>query len=72
VKANAAPTAADAAGDTLVVECTSEELAALGEDLRYVSAEVDMGTNTDTAVVTYVRSNARFAGAGLTADVIGA
>lgn len=70
VKAHATPTTADAAGDTLVLECTSEELAALGDDLRYVSAEVDMGTDTNTAAVSYLRGNPRWAHADLTADAI--
>jgi hypothetical protein len=70
VKVHATPTTADAAGDVLVLECSAEELPALGAGLRYVSAEVDMGTNTNTAAVTYTRANPRFATGGLTADVI--
>ncbi len=66
VKVHAAPAAADAKDDSLVLECSSEELAALGEDLRYVSVEVDMGTNTDQASVTYVRAEPRYAQANLT------
>lgn len=72
VKAHATPTTADAAGDTLVLEVTNDELAALGTDLRYVSAEVDMGTNSDTAAVAYLLANPRYAHDGLTADVISA
>lgn len=75
IRAHATPTTADAAGDSLVLECTSEELAALATATcvhpRYVSAEVDMDTNTDKAVVTYVRAGGKQA-AGLTADQISA
>jgi hypothetical protein len=70
VKEHATPTTADAAGDTLVLECSAAELPALGSGMRYVSAEVDMGTNSDTAAVVYTRANPRYATAGLTADVI--
>lgn len=70
VKAHATPTVADAAGDTLVLECSSNELAALGTDLRYVSVVADYDHADDIAVVTYTRMNPRFATDGLTADVI--
>lgn len=73
VREHATPTTADAAGDSLFLECTGEELAALASATcvhpRYVSAEVDMDTNTDTAVVTYIRSGGKRA-SGLTGDVI--
>jgi hypothetical protein len=70
VKAHATPTSADAAGDTLVLECSAAELPALGDDLTHVSAEVDMGSAANTAAVTYTRGTPRFASSGLTADVI--
>ncbi len=73
IRAHAAPTTADAVGDTLYLECTAEELPALGTATcvhpRYVSAEVDMDTNTDTAVVVYTRAGGKQA-SGLTADQI--
>lgn len=70
VKAHAAPTAADAEDDNLSLECTSEELAALGEDLRYVGVEMDMDHADDICAVTYIRSLPRFAHQGLTGDQI--
>jgi hypothetical protein len=66
VKVHAAPTAADAAGDSLCLECSSEELAALGDNLRYVGVEVDMDSDTDDVALTYIRANPRVATAGLT------
>lgn len=70
IREHATPTTADAAGDMLVLECSAEELPALGAGLRYVSAEVDMGSAAHTAAVTYLRANPRHASSGLTADVI--
>ena len=64
------PTTADAVGDTVHLEVTAEELAALGTDLRYVSASVALGTGTDECVVTYVRYGAKHAAADKTANVI--
>lgn len=70
VKAHAAPTAADAAGDQLTLECTSEELAVLGTNLRYVAAQVDMDHADDIAHVLYQRANPRFAQESLTPDSV--
>lgn len=70
VKAHATPTTADAAGDMLVLECTSEELAALGTDLRYVSVEMDCDHADDIVAVTYTRMAPKFAYLNLTTDVI--
>lgn len=70
VKVHAAPTDADAEDDNLALECTSEELAALGTDLRYVAVEMDMDAADDICAVTYIRSQARFAKSGLTPSKI--
>lgn len=70
VKAHATPTTADAAGDMLVLECSAEELAALGTDLRYVSVEIDCDHADDIVAVTYTRMAPKFAYLNLTADVI--
>lgn len=74
VKVHADPTVADAAGDVVFLELTSEELAKLGTatnvSLRYVSAELDCDHADDKLAVIYTRGNPRFAYAGLTADVI--
>jgi hypothetical protein len=68
VKVHAAPTAADAEDDNLSLECSSQELAALGTNLRYVGVEMDMDHADDICSVTYVRSEPRFAQESLTPD----
>lgn len=60
----------DAVGDYVFIECTAQELAALGDDLRYVSLQVEFATGTDEGVVTYIRSDPRFAYDELTADAV--
>lgn len=60
----------DAVGDTTWIECTAEEIAGAGANLRYVTASVSVATGTDEAVITYVRGQPRFSRDGLTADVI--
>lgn len=70
VKAHADPTVADAAGDNVFLELSSDELSSVGTDLRYVSAELDCDHADDIVAVTYTRSDPRFAYSGLTADVI--
>lgn len=47
--------AADALDDFVVQECTAEEIAALGDTLRYVAARVTQGGNADNeAKVIYI------------------
>lgn len=74
VKAHADPTVADAAGDTVVLELTADELSKLGiaggVELRYISAEIDCDHADDIVAVTYTRMGPKFAYSGLTADVI--
>ena len=74
VKAHAIASAPDAVGDCLVLECTAEEIAELASDnssaLRYVSANIAMANAADEAVVTYIRTGARFQHDGMTADYI--
>lgn len=74
VKAHATPTTADAVGDQLALEVSAEEVRAALAHATHVSVEVDMGTNTDTAAVTYIMEGAgkggRFSYANLTGDVI--
>lgn len=60
----------DAVGDYCFLECTAQELAALGTDLRYVTASCAVATNTDEGVVTYIRSDLRFPRADATSDSI--
>jgi len=70
VKAHAAPTDADAANDMLALECSANELAQLGiatgVDLRYVAVYLDCDAAGDICAVTYIRTPAKFATAGLT------
>lgn len=68
VKAHAAPTAADAEDDQLALECSAQELAKLGTDLRYVGVEMDMDHADDIVAVTYLRANPVFAQDALTPD----
>ena len=76
VKQHAIGSAPDAAGDYLVLECSAEEIAHLGEaagyDLRYVSAKITCANASDRIVCTYIRAGARRPGAGLTADYVSA
>lgn len=59
----------DAVGDNVFLECTAEEIAALGTHLRYVSAQCSVATNTDEGVVVYTRAGG-YEKRALTADVI--
>lgn len=68
--AHADPTVADAAGDTVFLEITAEQLRALGPDFRYVAAEMDNDLNTDVNVLYFEFADPTFAHLDLTADVI--
>ena len=70
VKAHALSSAPDAAGDTVVLECSAEEIHTLGSNLRYVSANITTANAADNIVVTYIQADPRFASQGLTADSI--
>lgn len=65
--------AADAVGDNAFLECSADELAALGaansKDLRYVAARITEANAADEAVVLYV-AKGRFPHDGLTANHI--
>lgn len=60
----------NAVGDYCFLECTAQELGALGTDLRYVTAVCTVATGTDEGVVTYIRSDLRFPRQDATADTI--
>jgi hypothetical protein len=60
----------DAVGDYVFFEIDEDDIAQAGAGLRYVSATIALGTSTDEAVVTYIRTGAKFAGDGETADVV--
>jgi 4-diphosphocytidyl-2C-methyl-D-erythritol kinase len=73
IRAHAAPTVADAAGDTLVLECTAEEMAALATSTcvhpRYVCVEMDNDHADDINSLVYIRSGGK-KGEDLTVGVI--
>ena len=65
----------NAVGDYTFIEVTAAEIAQAAADAgvegaRYVTVEATLATGTDEGVVTYVRSEPRFAHDGLTSDVI--
>lgn len=70
VKSHAVAAEPNAVGDYIFLECTAQELAALGTDLRYVSAQLEFATGTDEGVVTYIFGDPRWQRDGLTADVV--
>lgn len=70
IKAHSDPTVADAAGDTVWIECSVEQLKEAGAAKTHVSVEVDCDANTDIASVVYIFGGAHRKYAGLTADVI--
>ena len=52
--------AGDAVGDTAVLECTDQDLQAVGvADLRYVAARLTMATASDECAVAYVAKSKR-------------
>lgn len=74
IVSHAVGSAPDAVGDFLVLECTAEQIAAVGgtnsEDLRYVAAKLTCDNSADENVVTYIRCGARHSKSGLTADSV--
>lgn len=60
----------DAAGDQVFMEVTAQEIAPLGDNLRYVSLSLAVATGTDEGIVVYVQGDSRFCFDGLTADSI--
>lgn len=70
VKAHATPTVADAAGDQLVLELSSEEVLNALARASHVSVELDCDHADDIVAVTYLREASRFAHRDLTDDVI--
>ena len=74
VKAHALSAQPDAVGDQVWLEVTAEEVRQACNDAGLVpaavSANVEFATATDEGVVVYIRTDARFAKDGLTADVV--
>ncbi len=62
--------AADALDDNVWLECTTAEVKATGDTLRYVAARLTNATATDEVSVTYVGFRPRHATTGLTATAI--
>lgn len=73
IDSHAVGSAPDAVGDTLVLEVTAEQIAAVGRAAGYafthVSAYITMANAADENVVTYIRKGLRQYD-GLTADVV--
>lgn len=59
VVAHAAPTAADAAGDVLVLEATIEQIKDVLPGATHYAAEIDMNTAAATAALTLVEEKDR-------------
>ena len=70
IKVHAVGSEPNLVGDYLFLECTAEEIGALGTDLRYVTASCEFATDSDEGVVTYVRTNPRFPRNALSADLV--
>jgi hypothetical protein len=73
IKAHAVASEPNAVGDYIFLEVTAEEIAdadtVLGT-VRYVSISAEFETSTDEGVVTYIRTGAKRAYDGLSADTI--
>lgn len=69
VREHSAPTAADAAGDNLVLEIDETEVQAALAGATHISVEIDMGTSTDEGSCTYIMEPRRQY-KDMTADVI--
>ncbi len=70
VIAHTAPTGADAAGDTLFLECSVEQMIEVLANATHVGVEVDMDSAGDIAALTYTRGGAKRKYLGLTSDVV--
>lgn len=74
VATHAIGSAPDAVGDYLFLSVSAEMIRAVETSstgqLRYVSASITCANAADEQVVTYIRSEPRFAKDGLTADVV--
>ena len=74
IVAHAVGTAPDAVGDSLVLECSAEQIVQEGEDnsldLRYVSVNMTAANSNDRILTTYIRKPGRYAFDALTADSI--
>jgi hypothetical protein len=70
VKAHSDPTVADAQGDQVVLEVSSEEVLNALPAASHVSVEMDCDALADIVAVTYIQAGGRFSYDALTADVI--
>ena len=60
----------NAVGDYVFFEIDSADIAQALDGGRYVSATIALATSTDEAIVTYIRTGARFASDGESADTV--
>ena len=60
----------DAVGDYVFFEIDEDDIAEALAGARYVSAQLTVDTATDEALVVYIRTGAKFASDGETADVV--
>lgn len=70
VKTAALTSNPDAVGDYTFLEALASEIVNLATDLRYVSGNASLATETDECVFAYVLGLPRFAYGGLTAESI--
>lgn len=56
--------------DFIFLECSALEIQAAGADLRYVTASLEFATNSDEAIVIYIREAGRFHRRDLTVETV--
>lgn len=60
----------NAVGDYVFFEIDEDDIAQALDGARYVTATIALATSTDEALVTYIRTGAKFAGDGESADTV--
>jgi hypothetical protein len=70
VVAHAGPTVANAVGDQLVLECDVEQVREVLASATHVGVRVELATNTDECIITFIEAEHAHPRAGLTADYI--
>jgi len=60
----------DAVGDYVFFEIDEDDIAQALDGGRYVTATIALASGTDEALVTYIRTGAKFAGDGESADTV--
>lgn len=67
---HAAPTWANAEGDTLWLECDADQVREALADATHIGVRVELATATDECTIFFERADPLFAHGGLTADYI--